>query len=209
MIDDDRNLPDILSIKLAKLDLSIIAAYDGERGIELIKENQFDLTLLDMRLPGISGIEVLKTIRTQLDPFQLPILMLTSNEKSALIIESLNSGANDFISKMAPWEVKLARIETQLALKDLYNKGLRTKELETLNSLIITYNHEINNPLSVAFTGIELIEKKENLTNNEYLRKVHNSLERIRDVLKKIEKVSETSEIEYEEYTSSSNMVKI
>jgi diguanylate cyclase (GGDEF)-like protein/PAS domain S-box-containing protein len=83
--------------------------------------------LLDIRMPGMSGMEVLQTIREQYSATQLPVIMVTAEGQSASIVEALRIGANDYITKPVDLPVVLARIRTVLSQKTL-SAALRESE---------------------------------------------------------------------------------
>ena len=85
------------------------------------------MVLLDIRMPSISGIEVLRSIRKRYSPAQLPVIMVTAEGHSASIVEALQVGANDYITKPVDMPVALARIRTCLSQKRLF-MALRESE---------------------------------------------------------------------------------
>ena len=80
------------------------------------KEN-FDLVLLDVEMPEMNGLEVLKRIRQRYSASELPVVMVTGKSRSEEIVDALELGANDYVTKPLDFPVVLARIRTQLALR--------------------------------------------------------------------------------------------
>ena len=208
VIDDDVNLAAIMKIKMPKDTFDMTFATTGQEGLEHLKNQEFDLIVLDLNLEFESGINVLKEVRLKFNQFELPVLMVTASENPKDVLEALASGANDYISKSLNWKIKTARIHNQIEFKKLHSKAIKAQQLQALNGLIITYNHEINNPLTVVIGGVSQIQKKEEIKNQKNLDRIIRSLERIRVVVKKMERVLE-SDVEFEDYGEDNKMIKI
>jgi len=99
--------------------------------LELIEQQPFDLILLDIMMPGISGIEVLKTIRQSYSASELPVIMVTAKGDSEDVVTALKLGANDYVIKPLDFPIVLARVQTQLeACRSHQTLKKRAKELE-------------------------------------------------------------------------------
>jgi PAS domain S-box-containing protein len=114
-IADNRNL---LNRRLAKLGFESAEADNGVAAIRLIEQRTFDLVLLDIMMPGIDGIEVLKRIRLTHSQDKLPVIMLTGKAcNSNTVVEAFELGANDFLTKPVDFAVAVARVRSHLARK--------------------------------------------------------------------------------------------
>ena len=111
IVEDDRNIADLLRLYLEKEGYEVAIAHDGLRGVELFREKQPSLVLLDVMLPGMDGWGVCRTIRFE---SKTPIIMLTAKSETEDKVAGLKQGADDYITK--PFEMKevLARIEAVL-----------------------------------------------------------------------------------------------
>ena len=111
IVEDDRNIADLLRLYLEKEGYEVAIAHDGLRGVELFREKQPSLVLLDVMLPGMDGWGVCRTIRSE---SKAPIIMLTAKSETEDKVAGLKQGADDYITK--PFEMKevLARIEAVL-----------------------------------------------------------------------------------------------
>jgi CheY-like chemotaxis protein/tRNA A-37 threonylcarbamoyl transferase component Bud32 len=96
---------------------NVCTAQGGHEALLLLEKQKFDLVLLDVIMPDISGFEVLQLIRKVYAIADLPIIMATARSATQDIVEALRLGANDYVQKPLNFSVVLARIETQLALK--------------------------------------------------------------------------------------------
>jgi diguanylate cyclase (GGDEF)-like protein/PAS domain S-box-containing protein len=92
-----------------------MVAVDGKHALDLLEKQEFGLILLDIEMPGMSGLEVLKTVRQSYRPNELPIIMVTARQHSQSVADTLRLGANDYVTKPIDFTVVVARIETQLA----------------------------------------------------------------------------------------------
>ena len=102
----------------------IIEAQSGSQALSLLNETSVALVLLDMAMPELNGIDVLKKIRQLHDPMQLPVIMVTANSDGADVAEALEAGANDYVTKPVDFAAALARVKAQLKRKKA-NDALR------------------------------------------------------------------------------------
>ncbi len=111
VVEDDSNIAELLRLYLEKEGYRVLAAADGNKGVELFRTSSPDLVLLDLMLPGLDGWGVCRAIR-QSSP--VPIIMLTAKGETVDKVSGLKMGADDYITK--PFEMKevLARIEAVL-----------------------------------------------------------------------------------------------
>ena len=117
VVDDNEMNRDMLSRRLSRRKHTVVTAENGQEALDLIERESFDVVLLDIMMPGISGIEVLKILRESYSAADLPIIMATAKSESEDIIEALKLGANDYVTKPLNFPVVLARVSTQLSLK--------------------------------------------------------------------------------------------
>jgi len=115
--DDDEMTRDMLSRRLERIGYTVIPAANGEQALELIARESFDVVLLDIKMPGLSGFQVLQAIRRIHSVTDLPVVMVTSSDDSDSIVEALELGANDYVTKPIDFPVAIARVRTQLLLR--------------------------------------------------------------------------------------------
>jgi len=111
IIDDDRELGEMLKEFLAPDHFEVSASLSGEDGLHALREGDYELLILDIMLPGVSGIDVLKTLRHTSD---IPVIMLTARGDDVDRILGLEFGADDYISKPFNPRELLARIKAIL-----------------------------------------------------------------------------------------------
>jgi len=137
VVDDNEMNRNLLSRRLTKSGFTVSVAEDGFIALAWLDRNPCDLILLDIMMPGMSGIEVLEKIRLTRDGTLLPIIMASANDSSEDIVEALRSGANDYVNKPIDFPVVLARVNAQLALKRANDKVRSlVEEVERRNKFI-------------------------------------------------------------------------
>ena len=121
IVEDEQNIVDILSFNLSREGYDTLEAYDGNTGLQLALEQNPDLILLDLMLPGMNGFDVCRKIREA--GSAVPILMLTAREEEADKVLGLELGADDYITKPFAIEELLARIRAALRKRSSARAG--------------------------------------------------------------------------------------
>ncbi|RKD91566.1 response regulator transcription factor [Mangrovibacterium diazotrophicum] len=145
IIEDDKDISELIAIHLADMDLEVDKAFDGKDGLMKAMNNKYRFILLDIRLPQLDGFEVCKRLRMEKN--NTPVLMITSKSEEIDKVLGLEIGADDYISKPFGIRELLARIKAvlrrtervpesadaenvELRFEDLYiNVGMRVVEL--------------------------------------------------------------------------------
>jgi sigma-B regulation protein RsbU (phosphoserine phosphatase) len=133
-------------------------AADGEEALALLRRQCFDLVLLDVEMPGLGGLEVLRTLRQDHSPTELPIMMATVRDSPGDIVEALRLGANDYVTKPFDLPVVLARAQTQRSLKQAIDQARQLQqsltqqnaELEQANETLARTNRRMRQELEAA-----------------------------------------------------------
>ncbi|MBT3583459.1 MAG: response regulator [Halobacteriovoraceae bacterium] len=205
IVDDSAMERKLLENIFSKQGFEISSVESGEACLEYLgMAEKVDIVLLDYAMEGISGLETLKKIREKKTHLELPVLMVTGKNKTGDIVETFSAGANDFITKPVDIEVAISRVNTQMSLSSLSRQAANAKEIHAINAMITTYNHEINNPLTIAMGSYEIFKRKR---RDEDLEKINTALKRIADIVSKIEGVVDSG-VEFEEYIESANLLK-
>jgi serine/threonine protein kinase/ActR/RegA family two-component response regulator len=117
VVDDNEMNRDMLSRRLQRKGYTTVTAEDGQRALDLLALEPIDLVLLDIMMPGLSGIDVLREVRKSRSGHDLPIIMATAKDGSDDVVEALDLGANDYITKPLDFPIVLARVHAQLRSK--------------------------------------------------------------------------------------------
>lgn len=120
IVEDEPSISEAVEAYIKRAGYVTLTAFDGQEALKLWQEQQPDLIVLDLMLPKLSGVDVCKIIRAENS--QVPIIMLTAKSSDADVVNGLDSGANDYMSKPFSMRVLLARIRAQLRQGDL-NSG--------------------------------------------------------------------------------------
>ncbi|SHH64611.1 two-component system, OmpR family, response regulator VicR [Sporobacter termitidis DSM 10068] len=112
IVDDEKNIVDILSFNLKKEGYDVLAAYDGEKALKIYGDASPDLILLDVMLPVLSGFDVCTKIRAT--DYLTPIIMLTAREAETDKVLGLEIGADDYITKPFSIREVLARVKANI-----------------------------------------------------------------------------------------------
>lgn len=123
VVEDEIHLQNIVKKRLQKAGYSVDACGDGRDALDYLSAASYDAVILDIMLPGMSGTEVLKTIRRQ--GSHVPVLFLTARDGIEDRVEGLDCGADDYLVKPFAFEELLARIRVMLRR----NTGVSTDEL--------------------------------------------------------------------------------
>jgi DNA-binding response OmpR family regulator len=119
LVEDDKGLSSIIAKGLKEEKYNVETAYDGEQGEFLASVNDYDIMILDVRLPKMDGYSVCKNIRLQKN--NVPIIMLTANDTVSQKVHGLDCGADDYLIKPFDFEELLARIRSLLRRKYLHD----------------------------------------------------------------------------------------
>lgn len=112
VVDDDADIRDLVALKLQSAGLEVETAFDGISGLSAATNGNFDAIVLDVMMPGMSGIDVLQALRDSGN--QTPVIMLTAKNQEHDIEAGFNAGATDYVSKpFSPREL-LARVNSLL-----------------------------------------------------------------------------------------------
>ena len=114
LVEDEEKLARMVELELKYEGYSVEKAFDGRKGLELALSGAFDLVLLDIMLPQLSGMEGLRRLRRE---SQVPVIMLTARDSVVDKVSGLDSGADDYITKPFAIEELLARIRAALRTK--------------------------------------------------------------------------------------------
>ena len=108
VVEDDRRMADLLRQGLSEEGHTVVVASEGRGGLAAAETGGFDLLLLDVMLPGLDGFSIARRLRAQRN--QTPILMLTARDATPDIVEGLDVGADDYLTKPFSLEVLFARV---------------------------------------------------------------------------------------------------
>jgi diguanylate cyclase (GGDEF)-like protein len=143
VVDDIQDNRTLLQLDLEDDGHEVVLAENGEIALRKLEEGDIDLVLLDINMPVMSGIDVLKSVKRNPAHENLPIIMVTANDMDQQLIQALDLGANDYIVKPYSYPVLAARLRTSLRLKraldNLRRANKRLEVMATIDSLTGLY----------------------------------------------------------------------
>jgi heavy metal response regulator len=122
VIEDEKKVASFIKKGLEEEHYAVDTAYDGESGLYMADVNEYDLIVLDLMIPKIDGLEVLKRIRSNKN--NVPILVLTAKDTVEDIVKGLDSGCDDYLTKPFNFTVFLARIRALLRREKIEKEPL-------------------------------------------------------------------------------------
>ena len=144
IIEDEVKIARFLELELNYEGYEAFKVHDGREGLTKAREGEFDLILLDIMLPSMNGIEVLRRFR---ETSETPVIMLTAKDDTMDKVTGLDMGADDYVTKPFEIEELLARIRVALKKKKsevISNKILKINDLKLdLDKYIVTFKNEI------------------------------------------------------------------
>ncbi|WP_286261448.1 diguanylate cyclase [Thalassotalea atypica] len=157
-VDDAQDTLLLLEFDLQAEGYDVITAKDGETALVLLEQHDIDLVLLDLYMPGLSGLDTLKKLKSQSKHLNTPVIMLSASDDENQIVSALELGANDYITKPYIPKVLLARLKTSLRLLE------KTLKLESLAKTDFLTN--VNNKRNFENLAIASIKQMCRTNNN-------------------------------------------
>lgn len=155
VVDDEEDILDLITFGLKKEGYRVVGSKNGQEALQLALQEKPDLVVLDIMLPGLSGIEVLKRLKYQRQTQAIPVLMLTAKAEEVDRVLGLELGADDYVTK--PFSVREVLLRIRAILKRLSPSGDAAGVLECQGIALDRDRHEVR-------AGAELLE----LTTTEF-----------------------------------------
>lgn len=159
VVDDEKPIADILKVNLTKNGYRVTEAYDGDEAIKKALNDDPDLVLLDVMLPGQDGFTVLKKIR---EKSSVPVIMLTARDEEVDKILGLELGADDYITKPFSLRELMARVKANLRRTKLSSGDEGEKAKITFGDITIDLEkYEVikrGNPVELTYREFELLK---------------------------------------------------
>ena len=140
IVEDEKNIVDIVRFNLQKEGYETLEAYDGEAGLALAREKKPDMLLLDVMMPKMMGFDVCRILREEGD--NVPVIMLTAREEEADKVLGLELGADDYITKPFSMRELMARVKANIRRTAMAVSTSATETMESAAQKGISVNTE-------------------------------------------------------------------
>ena len=162
IVEDEKNIVDILSFNLSKEGYETLEAYDGQAGLQLALEQDPDLILLDLMLPKMDGFDVCRSLRQA--GRSTPVIMLTAREEETDKVLGLELGADDYITKPFSMRELLARVKANIRRNEMAAASASSAPAKPAGQRLVLGRIAIDPELMVVYKDDRPLE----LTQREY-----------------------------------------
>ena len=160
VVDDEEDILELVGYNLIREGYRVTCAETGEAAIHAVESDPPDLLVLDLMLPGLSGLDVARTLKNRAKSGDLPIIMLTARGDEADVVAGLEIGADDYVIKPFSPKVLLARIKAVLRRKTVEEVRDPAGEIRTGDLLIHPGRHQVavgGEPVNLTFSEFQLL----------------------------------------------------
>ncbi len=179
IVDDESDIAQVLKLHLEEFGYITNWAADGETALQQLWSDNYDLVLLDMRMSGISGIDVLQRIRD--NGFDSTVIMMTAHGNESLVVECMKAGAADYVAK--PFDIDDMMIRMERALENRHNVKMKRILEQEKEDFIFMLSHDMKNPLTAVIGSIDIMREgrlgEVNPEQTEYLQSAIESCQEV------------------------------
>ena len=163
IIEDDAEIQELLSLTLAREGWELVAAKDGEAGLVALAAGSVDCVILDIMLPGMDGLEVLRRMKASQSARRIPVIMTTARGEESDIVSGLELGADDYVVKPYSPKVLAARIRSALRrATELGEGGSEGKDAVTMGALRVDRTRRevvfAGTPVELSATEFDILD---------------------------------------------------
>jgi two-component system NtrC family sensor kinase len=194
VVDDNAANRDIVKRNLERQGYHVTTASDGTEGLKLIAGGGFDLVLLDVIMPGLDGLEVLRRMKADTAMREIPVVMMSALDETSSVIRCIKMGAEDYLMKPFDPVLLNARIGASLEKKRLRDELVVQENLASLGALTAGIAHEIRNPLNFvtnfATASREILQElRETPDSPELIKQLDEYLQKIDEHGKRADRI--------------------
>jgi CheY-like chemotaxis protein len=212
LVEDNKTVNKVLTDVLTRKGYEVVSSFDGSEALAKLSEHHPDCIITDYEMPNMDGLQFVQLLRGRQELNAVPIIMLTAKDDPANILMGIKAGADDYLSKKVAVDVLAVKVEALLRLKDLREKAIDLERLTTLKEMIVTYNHQINNPLTILFGYSDFLSRVATPEQTPIIQKMNDQLKRLRDIVKQLsdlQKTTDSSQVKSEVYSENATMISL
>lgn len=193
IVDDEPDIAAILKLHLEGSGYITAWAGNGQAALQMMKDGGFSLVLMDVRMPGMNGVEVLKRIREA--GLDVAVIMMTAHGSEDLVVECMTSGAVDYISKPFSLDDTLQRVDRAVANRRML---LSKKRLEQeKEDFLYMLSHDLKNPITVVIGSIDIMrEGRLGPVNTEQVEYLQSAIDSCNEVVAMIDNLLDVQRFE-------------
>lgn len=190
VVDDEPDMRWLLAGLLRDHGFEVVEAEDGRAALEQIAREAPDVVLLDLRMPGLAGIQVLEQAKA-VDP-HMPVVIVTAYGDLGSAVWAVRLGASDFLSKPFHNDEILLTIKRALEKRELEAARLKAAKVATILEVARALSHEVNNPLAAILGHAQMLERElEEASAAGRIKMIIERCERIAWVIRRLSSIME------------------
>ena len=194
VVEDDEASRELLVRRLRKRGYRAEPIENGESCLERLTEQLPDLILLDLVMPAMGGLEVLTEIRRTHSLYQLPVIVVTGKVTAEDVIDGLDVGANDYVTKPITFPVLEARIKTQIAVKQSIEDLLQAERQRVMIESLGAACHHIAQPMTSVIGNLGLLQESlgpDDVATRDKIEDLLEWAEQVRSLLRQLQTLRE------------------
>jgi len=191
IVDDDETNLELLSAKMERVGYEVSKAVNGMEALEKIASFNPDIVLLDVVMPVMDGLEVLRHMKSGADTRYIPVILLTGRVEIEDRVMGLEVGAEDYISKPYSLQEVAARVKSLLRMRALQSRLREKEKMSALGAMVNGIAHEVRNPLvTIGGMARRLLDHETDEQHKQYAGAIISSVERLERMMKRIDEYS-------------------
>jgi CheY-like chemotaxis protein len=208
VVDDDEATSFILRKRLEHAGYEVILANSVDGAFEVLEQKKPDLVLSDVMMPGTSGYDLCRRMRETGALRDIPVILVSARDQVDAIVEGLDAGADDYLAKPFNPDELLARVRSQLRIKDLQEQLLAAEQMRVAGELAGAAAHEINQPLTILMGYAEMLLPLVE-GDSEVSEKVRKILESAGEIAAAVKKIQQLRGYKTRPYMESSRIIDL
>ena len=193
IVDDEADIAAILKLHLEDFGYVTAWAGNGQAALQMLKDKGFSLVLMDVKMPGMNGVEVLKQISES--GLDVAVIMMTAHGSEDLVVECMTSGAVDYISKPFSLDDTLQRVDRAVANRRMLQSKKRLEQEK--EDFLYMLSHDLKNPITVVIGSIDIMrEGRLGPVNTEQVEYLQSAIDSCNEVVAMIDNLLDVQRFE-------------